>query len=132
MKIRAALKTMPRDELVELAAYYEDMLGVCEDLERQLTLRKAFALPRGPAWLLSRLAAADGRLIRKEALIDHLPANDDAHDRQDKLVDVHMCKLRKAIGPDAIETVWGVGWRLTPLGRLRVKSALAQATEEAS
>lgn len=126
MKIRAALKVMPQDELVELAAYYEDLLGVNENLERQLTLKKAFSLPGGPAWLLSRLAAADGRLLRKEALIDHLPANDSAHERQDKLVDVHMCRLRKAIGADAIETVWGVGWRLTPVGRLRVKRALEE------
>lgn len=121
---RAALSNMAHDELVELAAFYEDLLGVNDNLERTDQLRQAFDLPPGPAWLLSRLAAADGRLFKREALVDYLPPNDAAHDRTDKIVDVHMVKVRRAIGADAIETVHGIGWRLTPLGRYRVRRAL--------
>lgn len=122
--MRAALKKMPHGELVELAAFYEDLLGVNDNLERTDQLRQHFRLQPGPAWLLSRLAAADGRLFKKEALVDYLPSNDAVHERADKIIDVQMCKVRKAIGHDGIETVHGVGWRLTPLGRLRVRRAL--------
>lgn len=122
--IRPALKTLDREELVELAAFYEDLLGVNDNLERTEQLRRHFRLEPGPAWLLSRLAAADGRLFKREALIDYLPCSDAAHDRADKIIDVQLVKVRKAIGPEAIETVRGVGWRLTPLGKLRVRRAL--------
>lgn len=124
MKIRAELKKMPVDELLELTAFYEDVLGVHDDQVRTVALRSAFGLQPAAAWLLSRLAAADGRLFRRDALADYLPSRDTAEERGIKIVDVHMVKVRKAIGDDAIETVWGVGWRLTPLGLLRVRRAL--------
>lgn len=123
----ARVKQLSREELEELIAYYEDVLGVRENVERVAQLRQAFRLPAGPAWLLSRLVAADGRLFRRDALIDHLPANDSSLDRNEKIIDVYMVRIRKALGADGVETVWGVGWRLTPAGRQRVRAVLEQA-----
>lgn len=121
---RAQLRGLPRDELEDLVFFYEDVLGVHDDLERLSAIRKAFGLSRGPAWMLSRLIAADGRLFRRDALMDYLPANDPVHDRGEKLIDVYVCKIRRQLGADAVETEWGIGWRLTPLGRLRCRRAL--------
>lgn len=121
---RAELRRLPREDLEDLVFFYEDVLGVHENVERQAALKKAFQLSPGPAWLLSRLVAADGRLFRRDALLDNLPTFDRAQERGEKLIDVYVCKLRRAIGPDAIETEWGIGWRLTPIGRLRCKRAL--------
>ena len=123
---RARLKDKSREDLEDLVLFYEDVLGIQENLERVQCLRKAFGLPPGPTWLLSRLVAADGRLFRRDALIDYLPATDDARDRDDRLIDVYMVRIRKAVGHDGIETAHGIGWRLTPLGRLRVKRAIGQ------
>lgn len=125
--IRPDHSKLSREELEELLDYYEDVLGVRENVERIVALRRAFGMPAGPTWLLSRLVAADGRIFRRDALIDHLPAADAAEDRSEKIVDVYMVRIRKVLGADAVETEWGVGWRLTPLGRLRVKLALEQA-----
>lgn len=123
---RRCLAAVAREDLEDLVVFYEDVLGVREDLDRLSLLRKAFGLPPGPAWLLSRLVAADGRLFRRDALMDYLPANDEVHDRSDKVIDVYLCRIRKALGADGIETERGIGWRLTPLGRLRVKQAMKE------
>jgi DNA-binding response OmpR family regulator len=127
---RAALSKMPREDLEELTAYYEDVLGVTEDLDRLDRLRKHFGLQPQAAWLMSRLVAMNGRLMRREALIDNMPGNDRAHERGDKLIDVQMVRVRKALGRDAVETVHGVGWKLTPRGIERVQQALAERSDQ--
>jgi hypothetical protein len=38
---------------------------------------------------------------------------------------VYVCRLRKALGFDAIETVWGLGFRLAPRGRARIEAKIS-------
>jgi DNA-binding response OmpR family regulator len=58
------------------------------------------------------LAKAYPKALSKEAIEEALPKKDHAHERYFKIVDVTICHLRKAIGHDAIETIWGKGVRL--------------------
>lgn len=123
--MRAALRKMPREDLEALAAYYEDILGVTEDIDRLDRLRRGFNLQPQAAWLLSRLVAMNGRLMRRDALIDHLPGGDMNKERGEKLIDVQMVRVRRALGHDGVETVHGFGWRLTPKGLEAVREVLA-------
>lgn len=127
---RAALSKMPREDLEALTAYYEDVLGVTEDVDRLDRLRRAFNLQPQAAWLLSRLVAMNGRLMRRDALIDHMPASDRAKERGEKLIDVQMVRVRRALGHGGVENVHGVGWKLTPLGIETVRRALDQPREQ--
>jgi DNA-binding response OmpR family regulator len=48
----------------------------------------------------------------------------------DKVIDVHVCRLRRALGKEAVETVWKSGFMMTRLGRLRVEAVLLSAVIE--
>jgi DNA-binding response OmpR family regulator len=124
LTVAARLRDMPAEDLAALCAYYEDILGLDEDQERVQALKAAFNLTNAPAWVLSRLVAADGRAFSKAALLDQLPRSLSGEDRSEKLIQVYMWRLRKALGADAFETVPRFGYRLTPLGRLRTRRAL--------
>jgi DNA-binding response OmpR family regulator len=50
--------------------------------------------------------------IGKYDLLDILPGQDHVEDRQVQLVSVKVHHLRKKLGADAIENVWGEGYRL--------------------
>jgi len=54
-----------------------------------------------------------GRVIRRTELVEHLYDQD--FDRDSNTIEVFVGRLRKKIGPDRIETVRGLGYRLTPL-----------------
>lgn len=43
--------------------------------------------------------------------------------------DLCMAEIREKIGGDAIETVEGYGWRLTPLGRFRARRAQGESLQ---
>ena len=59
-----------------------------------------------------------GRVISRTELVEHLYDQD--FDRDSNTIEVFVGRLRKKIGPDRIETVRGLGYRLTPLaGRVR-------------
>jgi DNA-binding response OmpR family regulator len=69
--------------------------------------------------LLWVLASEDGRAFRREELIDRVWGSGFFIDT--RTVDVHIARLRtklKAISGEApaIETVWGIGYRLRPSG----------------
>ncbi|MBI1246137.1 MAG: hypothetical protein GC202_14140, partial [Alphaproteobacteria bacterium] len=44
-----------------------------------------------------------------------------------KIIDVHICKLRKKLGDIEIETVWGSGYRLSAEARELIRTRAAQA-----
>lgn len=124
--MRPEIATLPRAALEAMLAHYEDLLGASEDWDRFEKLQKAFGMPPGATWLLSRLAVANGRILSRQALLDQIPGTDRNRDRHPKQIDVYMVRVRAALGGDATETVRGHGYRLSPLGRLRVKRALGE------
>jgi hypothetical protein len=54
-----------------------------------------------------------GRVISRTELVEHLYDQD--FDRDSNTIEVFVGRLRKKIGSDRIETVRGLGYRLTPL-----------------
>lgn len=63
--------------------------------------------------LLHYLMMHQGRVISRTELVEHLYDQD--FDRDSNTIEVFVGRLRKKIGPDRIETVRGLGYRLLPL-----------------
>ena len=60
--------------------------------------------------LLHYLMMHQGRVISRTELVEHLYDQD--FDRDSNTIEVFVGRLRKKIGPDRIETVRGLGYRL--------------------
>ena len=54
-----------------------------------------------------------GRVISRTELVEHLYDQD--FDRDSNTIEVFIGRLRKKVGPDRIETVRGLGYRLVAL-----------------
>ena len=63
--------------------------------------------------LLHYLMMHQGRVISRTELVEHLYDQD--FDRDSNTIEVFVGRLRKKIGADRIETVRGLGYRLSPL-----------------
>jgi two-component system OmpR family response regulator len=63
--------------------------------------------------LLHYIMMHQGRVISRTELVEHLYDQD--FDRDSNTIEVFVGRLRKKIGPDRIETVRGLGYRLVPL-----------------
>jgi two-component system OmpR family response regulator len=63
--------------------------------------------------LLHYLMMHQGRVISRTELVEHLYDQD--FDRDSNTIEVFVGRLRKKIGTDRIETVRGLGYRLSPL-----------------
>lgn len=85
------------------------------DLERREVSNAAGALSLTPVEfeILALLARRKGSAVTREALVD--AALDSAQDSSRRTLDVHISRLRSKLGDDAaqLETVWGIGYRLS-------------------
>ncbi len=63
--------------------------------------------------MLQYLMMHQGRVIGRTELVEHLYDQD--FDRDSNTIEVFVGRLRKKIGPDRIETVRGLGYRLVPM-----------------
>jgi two-component system OmpR family response regulator len=63
--------------------------------------------------LLHYMMMHQGRVISRTELVEHLYDQD--FDRDSNTIEVFIGRLRKKVGSDRIETVRGLGYRLTPL-----------------
>jgi len=63
--------------------------------------------------LLSLLAAEPGRVYSRREIVQHLWRSDFVGD--ERTADFHIANLRRKLGEEAIETVRGVGYKLTEL-----------------
>ena len=61
--------------------------------------------------LLHYLMMHQGRVISRTELVEHLYDQD--FDRDSNTIEVFIGRVRKKIGPERIETVRGLGYRLT-------------------
>ena len=64
--------------------------------------------------LLTLLAGNPGRPFSREELLDRIWKDD--YEVTDRTIDTHVQRLRKKLGSrsDAIQTVWGIGYRYQP------------------
>ncbi len=85
------------------------------DLERREVTVHGTVLSVTPAELdiLSTLARRKGAAVTREALVE--AALDPALESSRRTLDVHISRLRSKLGDEAslLETVWGIGYRLT-------------------
>ncbi len=114
-------------ELEEENAWLRSELGLVVDGDQLATLRKTYEMATGAACLVLALYRAKGRLLNKLQLHEAIPAIWKDHDeRCVKIVDVRICHARKGVGRDAIETICGQGYGLTPEGMEKVRAALGE------
>lgn len=92
----------------------------------QLDALRKLGLSPNAAHLLFALMARPGRAMKRALLSDALlPPLDHVKERDGfAVVDVYICRLRKCFGFDIIDTVWGVGYRLTEAGAVIVRAKL--------
>jgi DNA-binding response OmpR family regulator len=85
------------------------------DLERREVTASSGVLSLTPVELeiLSTLARRKGAAVTRDALVE--AALDPAQDSSRRTLDVHISRLRNKLGDDAaqLETVWGIGYRLS-------------------
>lgn len=119
------------EALAAEVAYLRSELGLRLDADHEHRLKAAF--PKGQvarglcARMVLALYQAEGRTVTALQLLDAAPPRNPASDdeRQHQLVTTVACHVRKALGPDAIENVWGVGYRLTETGIAKVRTILS-------
>lgn len=111
------------DLLTEERDHYKRELGLAVTADKIDRLKRRWKLTPREAQILAALHTRAGRTVGRALLMDVLYGG---HDEPEiKIIDVFSCKLRKKMGGfDYIETVWGVGFRLTPLGVEAVDAAL--------
>jgi DNA-binding response OmpR family regulator len=90
------------------------------DLDRHEVRRGDEVIPVTPAEfrLLAALVAADGHVLSRETLLDHL-YGDGSADALDRTIDVYIRRLRDKLGDDPddpryVATVRGAGYRSAP------------------
>lgn len=101
-------------ELEEEVAYLRSELGLTHSAGREANFRKSLGITAQESRFLMALYDARGRMLLKTQLEDAIKRGFDG--KAQKVVDVYACRVRKRIGFDAIETVWGSGYRITPKG----------------
>lgn len=85
------------------------------DLERREAGASERALSLTPIEfeILATLARRKGAAVTRDALVE--AALDPAQENSRRTLDVHVSRLRTKLGKDAaqLETVWGIGYRLS-------------------
>lgn len=82
-------------------------------------LRTKFAIKRGAAKLIIEMS--DRKLKTHARLFDVCCLNDEA---ELKIVSIYVCHLRRA--GFIIETIWGIGYRLSQTDAAEIKALIAQ------
>lgn len=121
------------DELRERIAYLEGELGLQKEATHLAAIR-AFThgvTIRGrmqTAEFILALYRANGRVISGPQLMEIIPPHQYGEDdRNHEIVKVWAHGARKILGRQAIQTVWGRGYRLTAEGLERVRDIIASA-----
>lgn len=105
-------------------------LGLFAEARRVAALTRAFGLSPIGARIVLALHRAAGRSVSRTFLEDHftgLEASGREIDDPSAAIKVQVSRIRHAIGPGAILTVWGVGYRLSAEGLAKVEAALSEA-----
>jgi len=110
------------DDLQEEVRQLRRELGMIRNRNMAYRLRLKYGMTAQCADLLEALYGANGRVLSSEFLADTIPS--DSRELDVDVVKVQICRVRKAIGRQAVENVRGLGYRITDLGKLMVQEAL--------
>lgn len=111
-------------DLEEQIAWLKSELGLTQDTSAVHALRGRFKIDPQQARLLLTLYEAHGRTLTTVFLHEAISSRE--HTYGSKLVHVRVMRLRKVLGKEAIETLYGLGYRLSAEGRDRVSLALGR------
>ncbi|MBV9994517.1 MAG: helix-turn-helix domain-containing protein [Caulobacteraceae bacterium] len=112
-----------RDRLADEVAYLRAEAGLAEAEATEGALRAAFGLTPSQAELLAILYRTRRRLVSRR-LLNEMVSEAPGGARDERIIDVWTCKLRRKLGEGAIATLWGHGYRLTEAGIVQVEAAL--------
>ncbi len=111
------------EQLTNEVNFYKRELGMIRDAERVGLMKTRHRLTTQEAAVCDvLLGKTPGRVVEKSALFE-AAWGERAYHLEIKILDVFICKIRAKIGKDAIETIWGTGYRLTAAGRELLVSA---------
>lgn len=124
----------------QVAALEEENAWLRREMGQQLesaqihALQSAFRLTPHEARIVLLLHANKTRPCNWGFIDDAIPA-ERGRERLDPYaqVKIRICVIRKKLGhPDAVETIWGAGFRLSPAGRALIDAALSQTQRAAA
>ena len=118
-------------ELEEEVRFLKRELGLDVERDKVGRLQTSLAITPHQARILYALYVARGRIITFDILHEMIPAEDGAPRDSVEVFKVQICKMRRAVGSNAIQNVWGKGYRITHLGQMVVEDAL-EATRRAA
>lgn len=98
---------------------------VAEVVGEHFAKLRAHGLSVQASRMILTLYGRRGRVMSRDALCDAIPPVDSAHERDgESIVNAYVCKVRKLLGRDVIESVRGAGYRITPAGTAKVRGIL--------
>lgn len=110
--------------IIDLRTAIVDRACAALEDERAEAIGKAFGLSAGAAWIVARLEDQPQALTRY-AIRKRLPRSDLAILRNVGAIGPLMTQIRDRMGADTVFTNLD-GYRLTPLGRIRIRNALKE------
>jgi DNA-binding response OmpR family regulator len=95
--------------------------GAADDVAK---IREVFHVTPSEARMLELLHRRYPRVVSKGAIMDAL-YGDAEEEPKAKIIDVFLCKIKKRLGRDTIQTVWGQGLRLSEPFHLQMSETIA-------
>ncbi len=102
--------------------HYKRELGIATRMDQVARVSSMLGLSPKEGALLMTLYARAGRVLSKEICMSAMYNERDEPEIQ--IIDVFICKLRKKIGSECIDTLWARGYMLTQAGVEKVEKAL--------
>lgn len=112
-------------ELEEQITHLKRELKLDFDFQQLSVLQKNLKLSKLEATVLIALFARSERYTQKHILVALKEEAGDREGSSEHLIDVMIYHIRKKIGHSCIESIYGQGYRLTPVGVTLVRAALA-------
>jgi DNA-binding response OmpR family regulator len=113
----------------EELAWLRSELGLQRSTDQLVAIGETFGLTLAEAQLVHALFRANGRVVHRAVLLEAMPSPYGLQERDLKQVNAIVCRIRKAMGDNAIENIRGLGYRLAALTAERI-AALTTITQE--
>lgn len=113
-------------ELRERIAYLESELRIQADDTEFARVKSAFRLEPMSTRIVLALWKARGDVVSRWRLEELIRGDNDC---SEGLLKVHVSRVRKRMGADAVENVWGRGYRLSDEAIGRVAGAINGGSE---
>lgn len=115
------------EELEARVEWLEGELGMRVEMAQLNALRMAAGITHGEGAMLMALRSGGGKPMPLWKLVEFIPSVNGSEDRHPKLVHVLICRIRKKLGRDAVDNVWGKGYRISDVGSKRIDAIFGAA-----